>query len=155
MAETYSDIGAVFEAPTASTLIPGSRYGARIHYMDALVTVASGATANDTVKLFKLPAGAIIIPELSSVTSEGMGTGATMTVDVGDNDGTGVADRYADGLNVAAAGLDLFTAGTLPVTSLTPHKLAAESWVILKFATLSGGSPTGKTLRVKVAYTKA
>lgn len=69
-----------------------------------VVTTADNA-ALDVIDLIELPAGAIVIPELSSIrVSDDMTSGA-LTIDIGD---AVDADRYCDGLNAAAAATTLF-----------------------------------------------
>ena len=114
--------------------------------------------ASDKVRLLKLPAGSIILPHMSLVTGDGIAT--TATVDIGDDDVAGVgaavdADRYADGLDVAAAGIDLFSAlATTTGARLTPYALGADSWIEATFATLV--TPVaGKKLKFIITYVGA
>jgi hypothetical protein len=110
-------------------------------------TVLSGQVAADTIQLFDLPPGCVIIPQLSSVTCADPGT--TLTLDIGDALDT---DRYADGIVMSAGGLVNF-ASTLPVPAgiTTPYLPTATSRVIATVATLA--SPTaGVVLNFLVAY---
>lgn len=126
----------------------------------AILTYTMDGTeaANDIVRLTKLKAGSIILPHLSLVTSDAIA--ATATIDIGDDDVAGVgaavdADRYADGLDVAAAGIDLFSS-VAPTTAArtTPYALGADSWIELTFATLV--TPVaGKKLKVIITYVGA
>ena len=117
------------------------------------VTMAGTEAANDTVRLIKLPKRAMVDPTHSSVVSEGVAT--TATIDIGDDDTAGVgaaadADRYADGLDVAAAGVDSFDS-IAAAARLTPYVLGAESWIILTWATMN--TPVAaKKLTVRLGY---
>jgi hypothetical protein len=112
-----------------------------------IYTMLGTEAANDLVNIAKIPARCRPIPELSHVIGDGIAT--TATLDVGDTDDTDAADpdRYADGLNVAAAGTDQFSGG---VASLTPYTTQKECWLQGKFATMN--TPVaGKKLTFKIA----
>lgn len=116
-------------------------------------TMVGDEAANDILNLVKLPQGAIIDPSLSSVVSEGIATAAT--IDIGDDDTAGVgaaadADRYADGLDVAAAGVDKFDANAC-AARLTPYALGADSVIKLTWASMT--TPVAdKKLTIRLAY---
>ena len=107
MATFESDIYAVQNVTTLRNRNAGRDQSAQVMFADALYTMLGTEAANDIINLVRLPGGVKVDPTLSSVTGDGIAT--TATIDVGDNDVLGVGaaadvDRYADGLDVAAAG---------------------------------------------------
>ena len=122
-------------------------------YVEAVVTLESGVAATDTVRLVQVPANMRLIPHLSCVESEDITDSAgAATIDIGDDDDTVAvdADRYADGLDVAAAAKDLFDANSA-AQRLTPYTIRKTSWVTLTFASLT--SPTvGQKLIVRMVF---
>lgn len=144
MATFYSDLAAKQNSPTMGNRVEGVRASGTLHVATPTVTLESAVAANDVVNLIKLSENTIIIPELCHVYSDGVAT--TATIDIGDDDATTAvdADRYADGLNVAAAGYDAFTSGTAPAASASRYKLQAESWITATFATLATPTVGGK-----------
>lgn len=87
-------------------------------FANAVVTIPDGFAATDFLDLMLAPQRAALIPHLSCVESLPAGSGSpAFVLNVGDDD-TGLdgdesadADRYAVGLNVAAAGRDFFAGG--------------------------------------------
>ena len=123
---------------------------ARVQFAEIAYTMLGTEAAADVINLCKLPEGAKIVPGLSNVTGDGIATTATM--DIGDTDDTTAADvdRYADGLDVAAAGTDLFSA-IAGVAQLTPYALQKDAIITATFATLN--TPVaGKKLLFRIAY---
>jgi hypothetical protein len=111
--------------------------------------------AGDVIRFGQLPAGSIILPHLSIVTSDGIATTATLNVgDTGTVDQKGaalqaaVANRYAAALDVAAAGVDAFT----PLVA--QFELGGDTWLVAAFATLTV-PVAGKKLRLVAFYTGA
>jgi hypothetical protein len=155
MAEWSSDIAALQADPTAKNMADPILVAGDIAYYEALVTLESGVAANDTVKLFQVPANMRCIPEMSSVSSDAsIVTSGVATVDVGDDDDTVAADpdRYADGLDVAAAGVDMFSANS-SAQRMTPYTTRKTCWIKLKFATLT--TPVvGGILKVRMAFAR-
>jgi hypothetical protein len=93
-------------------------------------TLLGTEAANDTIQLFDLPAGSVIIPALCWVTCADPGT--TLTLDIGD---AADPDRYADGI-VLSAGGNVNFASTLPVPAgiTTPFCPTTTSRVIVTVA---------------------
>jgi hypothetical protein len=124
-----------------------------IKYVHATYTMTGSEAASDIIRLVWLPEFSEVIPTLSSVTGNAVAT--TATLHVGDLDTAGVggvvdADRYAVSLDVAASGLDLFSAGA-GVALQTPYRLGAGAWITATFATLA--TPVaGKILTFRIAY---
>lgn len=115
---------------------------------------AGTEAAGDIVRLYKLPPGCIVIPQVSAVTSSGV-SATTATITVGDYalDGTVLdADRYSTALDVQVAGADTFTGGA---AAAIPFTTTVESWLTFTYATLTGtvtaatATPTG-TLEFRV-----
>lgn len=111
-------------------------------------SVIAGQVAADTIQLFDLPPGCVIIPQLSSVTCADP-AGGVFTLDIGD---ALDADRYAVGINIAAGGSIGFASTTAVAAGITtPYLPTATSRVIATVATLA--SPTaGVVLNFLVAY---
>jgi hypothetical protein len=83
-----------------------------VQFATILVELTADNVANDVINLIRLPDGARVLPQLSKViTTEDPNDGA-FVVDIGD---AADPDRYADGLDLAAVGLDDFLA---PVTTV-------------------------------------
>jgi len=152
MAEFSSDIAALQADPTAKNLADPIKVYGGMAYCEATVTLESGVAAADTVLLVKVPANFRLLDHLSTVASEGIVTSGVATIDIGDDDDSTAADtdRYADGLDVAAAGVDLFNANSA-AQRLTPYTIRQTSWIKLTFATLT--TPVvGKKLVVKMVF---
>jgi len=153
MAQRDSNIAAVQAAPNIGSRLDPINVTGLLLIATITVTMAGTEAANDTVRLIKLPKRAMVDPTHSSVVSEGVAT--TATIDIGDDDTAGVgaaadADRYADGLDVAAAGVDSFDS-IAAAARLTPYVLGAESWIILTWATMN--TPVAaKKLTVRLGY---
>ena len=99
--------------------------------------------ANDTLQLLDLPPGAVLLPQLSSVTCADPGT--ALTLDIGDITDT---DRYADDIVLSNGGIVEF-ASQLPVPAgiITP-KLTTENSRV--FATVK--TATALTAGVKLTF---
>ncbi len=152
MAEWSSDIAALQADPTAKNMADPIKVYGDLAYCEALVTLESGVAALDTVKLVQVPAGFRLITSLSSVVTDD--AGGTATIDIGDDDDTTAADadRYADGLDVAAAGVDIFDANA-SVARLTPYTTQKTCWIKLTFATLV--TPiVGSKILVKMVFAR-
>jgi hypothetical protein len=107
-------------------------------------TMVGTEAQNDVVCLAPLYQGETVLSHQSLVTSDGIAT--TATVDIGDDDPTADPDRYADGINVAAAGYDLFNANSAAAAT-APRAVGTDCWLKLLFATLV--TPVaGKKLRI-------
>lgn len=150
-----STVYAVQIAPTLRSRLTPLQLCAGILIANVRYTMLGTEAQGDFVNLLRLPKGAQIVPSLSSVVTDGIAT--TATIDVGDDDalGTGLAadaDRYADGLDVAAAGIDMFSANAC-AARLTPYSLGTDpdNAIIMEFKTLV--TPVaGKILDFLIAY---
>lgn len=87
------------ENPKSTNIIAPGIWGGRVRVQVDTYTT-SGCDANSTIKMAKLPLGATFLEML--IYHGALGT--SVTLDVGDAD---TVDLYADGLDVAAAGIKL------------------------------------------------
>jgi hypothetical protein len=113
----------------------------------------------------KFPKGTTVVPQLSYSFVE-TDCAVTLTLDVGDLDTAAAsaaylngdayavahvasdADRYCDGIDAGAVGIDAFANG---VAAAIPHTLQEDCLLTCTFATLSTPSATG-VLRLRIAY---
>lgn len=127
--------------------IDGDITGGDVRFATALVTLATGMAANDTLQLCDLPAGAVVVPQLCSVT--GADAGQPFTVDIGD---ALDPDRYADGLDLGAAnGQKAFTAPAVPDAVLNPYRLPAQTRIYATIMTATAVT-NGAVLSFLIAY---
>lgn len=150
---TKTDQATLQADPVIGSRAQGLKISGLLLIATSTYTMLGTEAANDLVNVVKLPMRAMVDPSLSSVVSDGIAT--TATLDIGDDDVLGVGaaadpDRYADGLDVAAAGIDVFSS-IAAAARLTPYVLGSEAWIVCKFATLV--TPVaGKKLTFRVAY---
>lgn len=91
---------------------------ARIPY-----TLAGTEASNDTINLCILPAGAIPMPGVSSVTCS-QDPGTTLTLDIGNaND----PDGWADGIVLSSGGQVACTNTAIPAWATTNHQLVPDT----------------------------
>lgn len=150
MATGNSDIYAKQADPKMGNRVAASLVSAAVLFATAKYTMTGSEAAADIINIVKLPQGTTIIPGLCSVTGDGIAT--TATLDVGDDDDSDAADadRYADGLDVAASGTDLFT-GIAGVAQQTPYTLGKDAIIQGTFATMA--TPVAdKVLTFRIAY---
>ena len=146
-----SDIAAAFATNRVSTgVVNGDDANGKLTVATAQVTLTSATAANDILTLIPaglLPIGAVVVPQLSSVTCSDPGT--TLTLDIGD---AGDTDAYADGIVLSTGGQVAFTSGTKPAAVASPIRLAAAADAI--YATvMSADTVTNNTvLTFLIAY---
>ena len=117
-------------------------------YAKCSYTTTATDAAADVLRLVQLPAGAVVIPSLSSISTEDLGTDINVTI--GDLDGAGDADRYSTAVSLATAGAKAFVDG---VAGPNPHALASEAWITATLVDAGSISITAdKDLTVWVAY---
>jgi len=149
----YSDLGLLENNPNIGARAQGLAKSAILLWADCLYTMLGTEAAADKVRLFRLPPRAKVDPMLSTVVTDGIAT--TATIDIGDDDDGGVGaavdvDRYADGLDVAAAGVDKFDS-IIAAARLTPYVTSKDCWCELTFVTLV--TPVAaRMLRIRVGY---
>jgi hypothetical protein len=110
--------------------------------------VATEATG-DILKLFQLPAGAVVMPEQMQVFSEGIGGTSVTLTKIGDQADD---DRYtATAVALTAAGIVSITAA---VTGIPPNRVVIDSTNNVVQATLGGTLPAtvNKRFYVKIPY---
>lgn len=146
MANFKSDlITANDQIDISDKVVNGDRTGGLLLFATAIYTLVATEAAADTIQLFDLPAGAVIIPQLSHVT--GADPGTTLTVDVGD---AGDVDRYADGITLSNGGQVAFCSGTMPAAVAAPYQPTATTRI---YATVASAATL--TAAVKLAFTVA
>ena len=139
--------------PTLGNRLQAPTFTLNVRTVEVIYTMLATEVAGDVINIVRLPQGAIIDPTLSSIVTDGIA--GTATIDVGDDDVLGVGaaadvDRYADGLDVAAAGVDLFTANSA-AARLTPYALGADSIIRATLVTLVTPVAARK-LTFRIAY---
>lgn len=121
--------------------VPSVRNGGRLRVATAVWSGVSVA-AGDVIRITRIPSGAIVLPELSSVTSEGVGT---LQLAVGNETASAA---YGASMAVGTAGTYALTKGTDATTAEAGKE---PVWVI---ATASGtpAVTAGKRLKFSIAY---
>lgn len=135
-------------------LNPVDKWGGTILYYEFNHTQSGAGDANSTVDLIEVQPGTRIIPRLSHLDRTALGTGTTL--DIGftahtQSDGTAVAavaDKFLDGLDVAAAGNAFMGTGTNaePIS----HKFAEdvrEGKIVIQAIALGAGIPDAAVLK--------
>lgn len=127
----------------------GFETSAGLQVLTATYTTVGTEAADDVISIADLPVGAVLIPSLSRVISEGIGgTGATAAT-IGD---ASDVDRYS------ATAVALTAAGIVAVTptaaiALTPHVITEATKRITATLALASGSITAaKKIRFELVY---
>lgn len=112
--------------------------------------------ADDIIRLFKAEVPITIHPEMSSVHASAAMSATACTIDIGDDSEwthiTPDADRYADGIDLGAAGIDLWTAPAVPAAMGTPYTTTKGGWVDATIATLTGAAASSVVLTFRIVY---
>jgi hypothetical protein len=151
MATFKSDLVTKSETNRISTGIrDGDDANGKLTLATAHVTLTGSTAAADILQIIpaqSLPLGAVVIPQLSSVTCSDPGT--TLTLNVGF---TADPDAYAAGIVLSAGGKIDFTSGTKPAAVSTPVRIEGEADAI--FATVATASTitNGTVLTFVIAY---
>lgn len=82
-----------------------------VQFATIKVPFTADNVANDVINLIRLPDGARVLPQLSKIITTGDPNDGAFVVDIGD---AADVDRYCDGADLAAVGLDDFLT---PVTT--------------------------------------
>lgn len=147
MANFKSDIITAKDSVNLSDkMVDGDRTGGLLLLATAQWQLDLSAAAGDTIQIFDLPAGAVIVPALSQV-HVGGDPGTTLTLDVGD---AADPNRYADTLVCSNGGEIRFNSGTMPIASSSPYRAPAQTRI---FATVKSAS--GLAAAVGVNFTIA
>lgn len=140
MATLYSDLFPAGAVPNGAQLPDAGPIEAKVHCTKVRYTFTGTEAAADVIRLFELPAGAVILPTPSEIQVIVDASG-TLTLDVGDEDTLAPtplidsdADRYADGISASAVGRTAFANG---VAALALYELQEQCWITATFATLS------------------
>ena len=127
----------------------GSQIGASFAYYEATIAVAGDFdAANDTAKLFVVPAGYRAVPNLWHINCEALGASAqdTATLDIGT---TADPDCIADGVNVSAVSVG----ATGGVEWLTPTTTTKATTFIATLAS-ANGLTAGKKIVIRAVFAK-
>lgn len=142
VAGTSGQSGTLLSNRQASKVVSGV-----ICMATATYTFTGNEVANDLIDIVKLPAGAVVLPSLSRITAVAT-VATTLTVSVGNTDGTPSATQFSGALDVHSSEDVSLTGGA---ASLVPYTLTTDSFIQAKLATAS--TPTaGKTLVFRIAY---
>ena len=134
----------------------GEKLHARLRVAYVQYSADGTQAADDLINLFYAEKPITIHPELCTVHASAALAATAATIDVGDDSGwthiTPDEDRYADGIDVGAAGLDFFTAPAVPAAVGTPYTTTKGGWVQAKIATLTGAASSSAVLTFKIIY---
>jgi hypothetical protein len=144
MANLKSDlIAALDQINISDKVVDGDRTGGIVLLATAIVQLDASLVAGNTIQLLDLPAGAVIVPQLCSVTPSA-NPATTLTLDVGDS---GDADRYADGIVLNGVGQVMFSsAAPYPAAVTVPFRPTASTRI---YATVVSAAAVGS---VKLAF---
>ena len=124
------------------TGLPAIHTGAGVHVATAEFIMPASLAADDLIAICNVPCGARVLPQLSHVVSEGVGT---LQLTVGTKE---AADAFSASLTVTAAGTYQLTKGSQAVST---GPVDAVTMVYAK----AGGTPAvtaGKKLVFAIAY---
>lgn len=151
MATFTSDIAAAFATNRVSTGVRnGDDANGKLTVATAQVTLTSATDAADILTLIPaglLPIGAVVVPQLSSVTCSDPGT--TLTLDIGY---AANPDAYADGIVLSAGGQIAFTSGTLPAAVTTPVRIEGAADAIYATVMTASTITDATVLTFLIAY---
>jgi hypothetical protein len=146
-----SNIATAFATKKVSTGIRnGDDANGKLTVATANVTIPSTLAANDILNIIPaglLPIGAVVVPQLSSVTSADPGT--TLTLDIGF---AANPDAYADGITLSAGGQIAFTSGTLPDAVTTPVRIENATGAIYATVMSAAAITNATVLTFVIAY---
>lgn len=141
MATLYSDLFPTGAQPPNGAQLPDAGYiESKVHCTKVRYTFTGEEAASDVIRLFELPAGAVILPKISSQQVI-VDSGGTLTLDIGDLDTLAPtplvdsdADRYSAGVDCGAVGDKPFAGG---VAAAALYELQEQCWITATIATLS------------------
>jgi hypothetical protein len=146
-----SNIATAFATKKVSTGIRnGDDANGKLTVATANVTIPSTLAVNDILNIIPaglLPIGAVVVPQLCSVTLADPGT--TLTLDIGY---AADPDAYADGITLSAGGQIAFTSGTLPVAVTTPVRIETAADAIYATVMSAAGINAATVLTFLIAY---
>lgn len=116
----------------------GDDFAGIVLYATAIVTIPATPEVDDIIELVPaeaVPAGAVVIPQLSHVYCV-TDPGTALNLDIGIAD---LEDKFADNLALTAAGLVSFAAsGTPPDGIASPYRMADPADIIATVKTSTG-----------------
>ena len=125
MADIYTSLASAQNDTTnVKNRAEGKDLTGNVVYAKCSFTTTATTAAADVLHLALLPKGAVVIPSLSSISTEDCGT--DISIKIGDEDTTADDDRYSTAVSLATAGAKAFVDG---VAGPNPHALASEAWV--------------------------
>ena len=131
MATLYVDRLGTTGSPAVGDHLPASKnVSGNIRLITETYTMTGSETSNDTIRIAPLYKGERVMTNLSQVVVTSDIAGASTTLNIGDDDGSGDADRYATLLDVAAPGRDAFD--EFPV-----YEITEDCWLTAAFAVLN------------------
>jgi len=150
MATILSTLAVLAAAPALSDkLVNGDDANGKLTIATAIVDIGASLAADDILTIIPdqfIPDGAIVVPQLCSVTCANPGT--TLTLDIGDADDV---DRYADGIVLSAGGQIGFASGTIPAGTLVPYRLPVGKGISAIVKSAASISADGKLVFL-IAY---
>jgi len=127
-------IKAVGDQPLASRYCMGN-----LRFVDATYTMLGAEAADDTITVCNLRKGETVIPHLSTLAVHSDPAGASSTMDIGDDDGSGDADRYGTAMSIAAVANVPFDETTVDL-----HPVSEDCSLIALFKVLNTPVAGGK-----------
>jgi hypothetical protein len=156
MATFYTSQGTLQNDEVDAKRASGELLHGRLRVATVQYTSDGTQAENDIIRLVKFDHPVTIHPELSSVHASAAMSATACTLDIGDDSEwtaiTPDADRYADGLDLGAAGIDLFTAPAVPAAVGTPYTTTEGGWLDATIATLTGAAASGVVLTFRIVY---
>lgn len=140
----------------SSGLVNGDDLTGDMRIAQPSYTLLGTEATGEYIELFRLPPGAVIIPQNSSVQCSA-DPGTTLTLDIGDTGSSAQPgfdavvsdeDRYADGIVLSAGGLVGFCSTGVPVGAVTPFRPKVENLIRAKV-----DSANTLTAGVKLTFT--
>jgi hypothetical protein len=134
---------------SSSGVRDGDDFSGSVKLATAHVTLTGSTAADDIINIIPaelVPVGAVVVPQLCTVTSADPGT--TLTLDIGDAANT---DRYADGIVLNAGGIINFCSGTKPESVATPYRIPEQAAIYATVMTADTVT-NGTVLTFVIAY---
>jgi hypothetical protein len=151
MAIFKSDIVTKAESNRVSTGVrDGDDANGKLTLATAHVTLTGATAAADLLEIIPaslLPIGAVVVPQLCSVTCSDPGT--TLTLDIGY---AANPDAYADGIVLSSGGQIAFTSGTKPAAVAVPVRITGEADAIYATVASADTVTNATVLTFIIAY---
>lgn len=151
MATQLTDI-ATLEATTngwRNALFSSDREKATHRVATAIYTVTGNETTADLIAILSLPIGAVVIPDLCKVSSDGIGgTGAITQI----GDAASAARYSATSIAVASAVTTAVTTTNAIAVANPPYQVVAGNETILATLTFATAITVGKLIVFRIVY---